>query len=564
MRKGIALLLTLALLLSGVTALGDGLPPIRPAESRVTVPDPARVLGGAGELYELAMPYGDETYDTYYYPRPEDPAAFEAAYGALLKDAGFTLVNRVQSTLSPARIGSFDQMLFTWEAGGVIKTGYILLDYGRDMLFMVPAGAGFAPDESGTGPAANATEAPPAVSAPAADPAPAPAAETAAAPAAQAKPQLDTLKVLEALDTAVTSITMTGIGLEAYDRTPATETMLTNIESMSREAMSVMAALDKGPGADEDAYAWLFVLRNRIAALMDRLEASFARGTVDDQSTNYYDFYWHISQAFGLMDGACLAAAASPAGAVWLGSDDILARSGAPESYLNWDGYAAGGYYAVYWQYEGTPRRVLKVTDRTDIRIPMPENGSLSFAICHNPTAPVFPSDMPAAGSPSVFRLTGSPLSGDDGGIRANGRKDTETFSYNGVHLTVERFPYQGMYVWLSNGAEYSPLFSEFGRFELNYVPDTHLVYTCALDNMPEERDATLTFVLTTEKGWTFAGAHTVRLRTSDNGVECELLPLMAQYRNLAGKPSAPVSLNLSVYVDDVHLDTVSFTILPD
>ena len=87
MKKFIFLLVLILslLILNSVMAQGNVLPQVGSG-----LPDPAEAYGAVGSLYQAGYFYGDRTYDTYLYPRPESPEAFIPAYVSSASGAGFT------------------------------------------------------------------------------------------------------------------------------------------------------------------------------------------------------------------------------------------------------------------------------------------------------------------------------------------------------------------------------------------------------------------------------------------------------------------------------------------
>ena len=146
MKAWIALVCCVALLI-GASALGEDLPPMRDG---ITVPDPGLILG-APELYQLQLSYRGGVFDAYYYHQPTSFDVFEAVYSNLLLNAGIQPVSRAEAAVSDSRIEDYEQMMFTWRVQGRLLTGYVLMDYGIDALFLVPSAAGFTPDAGLTG-----------------------------------------------------------------------------------------------------------------------------------------------------------------------------------------------------------------------------------------------------------------------------------------------------------------------------------------------------------------------------------------------------------------------------
>ncbi len=528
MKRFLTLLLA-AMLLTGCAALGEGLPPIRQAEPAVAVPDPALVLSGPGELYQMSMPYGDALFDAYYYPQPADRAEFEAAYSELLCSSGITPVGRVTSAGSPDRIGAFDQMMFTWTVQGRKLTGYILLDYGKDILFLVPSEAGFTPGGGASQPSpvpgSDTADADPAVT----------AGTEASAPAAYS---LDPRPVMSKLDAVAQSLDQRICYWEDLNATTPysghQESQQKRMEAM-RTILSLMSTLDQGPDEGADPYGWVFGARCQALEVYDRLTDVWEYRT---QQLAY--------EAYALLDDACIAMNGAPKDGQWLTdlTPYVVDFNGANIVRLTWNDFAAshpGGYYAVYWQFPGNPDRHLEIlsSGEKSALIPAPAETAFPVAVYYNPAEQVFPAVIN-----SQYAVTARSEGWNESPVKIipNGNERQA----NGVHLVKQ--------VGLGEQVESSSV--PIGTAHLKN--DSGAYYFCKIAQIGEEDagEYNFTFVLTTPEGWSFVRNIPFQVNNTKNDTvrKIYISPLLLEYWRCAGARAGQLTLRL--YIDGCLADT--------
>lgn len=533
MKRFLTLLLA-AMLLTGCAALGEGLPPIRQAEPAVAVPDPALVLSGPGELYQMSMPYGDALFDAYYFPQPADRAEFEAAYSELLCSSGITPVGRVTSAGSPDRIGAFDQMMFTWTVQGRKLTGYILLDYGKDILFLVPSEAGFTPggvaSQPSPVPGSDTADADPAVI----------AGTEASAPAVYS---FDPRPVMSKLDAVAQSLDQRICYWEDLNATTPysghQESQQKRTEAM-RTILSLMSTLDQGPDEGADPYGWVFGARCQALEVYDRLTDVWEYRT---QQLAY--------EAYALLDDACIVMNGAPRDGQWLTDlkPYVLDIDGANIVRVTWNDFAAshpGGYYAVYWQFPGNPDRHLEIlsSGEKSALIPAPAETAFPVAVYYNPAEQVFPAVIN-----SQYAVTARSEAWNESPVKIIPNENER--QANGVHLVEQ--------VGLGERVEFSSV--PIGTAHLKNNSGAY--YFCKIAQIGEEDagEYNFTFVLTTLEGWSFVRNIPFQVNNTKNDTvrKIYISPLLLEYWRCAGARAGQLTLRL--YIDGCLADTQKIVI---
>ncbi len=144
MKKLLAAMLTLALLLAVPAALASELPhrPTPTPEPRFVGPE--ELLGETPELFQKDYYYEGRNYDVYFLPIPDDPEGFLNDWSDAL--AGFV------DDLDRREIDGYDCLVIRHSTllpgakmARLTDTSYFFPDYDGEMMFMADQGLGYAP-----------------------------------------------------------------------------------------------------------------------------------------------------------------------------------------------------------------------------------------------------------------------------------------------------------------------------------------------------------------------------------------------------------------------------------